>query len=347
MFAWLPPPTVRRENEMPPLLPRQSTVPTELNKPPTGPFLIFIAEKQRAAGTQVGAPNLRRHSAFIISLNIRNMSLQAFIDDSGTHTNHSPVCVAAGYFGGAHYWKQFDLDWERVVKNRGLAEFHASRFWAGGLGGKTVGAYAGWTKEDCESFLDELLRIIARYKIWPIGSAVVIADWNVLGADERAFLSGALFREGKYQKGGAPTKPYFMPFLFAVQGVARYCDAGHPVDFVVDESTALNGYARNYFQEIKISNFQHADKLGTIRSGDSKTLPGLQAADLLAYLTLRRTRERPEIGQEIDSDSPLGRAVKKARNLKGDFKLLGKLAFDRLLKEFRKDLDIRLPKHHG
>jgi Protein of unknown function (DUF3800) len=265
------------------------------------------------------------------------MPLQAFIDDSGTHTNDSPVCVAAGYFGGAYYWKQFGLDWNRAVKNRGMDEFHANRFWSGGLGGKTLGEYASWTTEDCESFLDELLDIIGRYPIWPIGSAVVAADWNALTRDERCFLSGGVYLNGKHQTGGAPNKPYFAALLFAVQSVASYCDEGHVVDFIVDESETLNRYARNYFQEIKTSRYPRADKLGAIQPGDSKALPGLQAADLLAYLTLRLTRERPETGQEIDSDTPLGRAVKKTRNLKGDFALLGKLAFDRLLTDFRKD----------
>lgn len=265
------------------------------------------------------------------------MTIQAFIDDSGTHTNDSPVCVAAGYFGGMHYWKQFGLDWDRAVKSRGLDEFHANKFWAGGLGGKTVGPYAGWSKEDCESFLDELLKVFARYKIWPTGSAVVVADWNALTWDERCHLSGGVYKSGKHLKGGAPTKPYFMAFLFAVQSVARYCDAGHTVDFVVDESKALNGYAQNFFQEIKKSRYPHAGKLGTIRPGDSRALPGLQAADLLAYLTLRFTRENPKIAQELEADTPLGRAIRKARDATGDFKLLGKVAFDRLLAEFRTD----------
>ena len=183
------------------------------------------------------------------------MPLQAFIDDSGTHTNDSPVCVAAGYFGGAHYWKQFNLDWERAVKRRGLDEFHANRFWAGGLTGKTVGEYAGWTREDCESFQEELLEIIGRYRIWPIGSAVVAADWNALPRDERCYLSGGVYKNGEYKKGGAPTKPYFAAFLFAVQSMAGYCDDGHVVDFVVDESKALNGYAQQYFQEMKGSRY--------------------------------------------------------------------------------------------
>ena len=81
------------------------------------------------------------------------MPLQAYLDDSGTHKNDSPVCVAAGYFGGARYWKGFSLDWDRAVKKRGLEEFHASRFWSGGVGGQTTGEYAGWSKEDCDGFL--------------------------------------------------------------------------------------------------------------------------------------------------------------------------------------------------
>src|SRR3979409_903538 len=106
------------------------------------------------------------------------MSLLAYLDDSGTHTNDSPVCVAAGYFGGAHYWKHFNLDWDSTIKNRGLTEFHASRFWSGGLGNKSFGEYAGWTKDDCETLLAELLNIIRRYRIWPVASAVISSDWN-------------------------------------------------------------------------------------------------------------------------------------------------------------------------
>jgi hypothetical protein len=74
--------------------------------------------------------------------------------------------------------------------------------------------------------------------------------------------------------------------------------------------------------------------------GDSKALPGLQAADLLAYLTLKLTRENPKTGQEIESDSPLGRAIGKARDRRRDFRLL-KVAFDRLLIGFRNDLAVR------
>jgi hypothetical protein len=169
-----------------------------------------------------------------------------------------------------------------------------------------------------------------------VGSAVVAEDWNDLTFDERRYLTGGIYRDGEHQQGGAPTKPYFAAFLFFVQSVARYCGKGHSVDIVLDENRALNGYAQEYFQRIKSSNFPHADKLGTIASGDSRTQPGLQAADLVAYLTLKLTRENPTIGQEVHSDTPLGRAVRKAHDVKGDFKLLGKVAFDLLLAELRR-----------
>lgn len=267
------------------------------------------------------------------------MTLRAFIDDSGTHTNNSPVCVAAGYFGGLHYWKQFDIDWKRAIESRGLHEFHASRFWSGGFGGKTVGKYAGWTKESCENLLEELLEIIRRYRIWPVGSAVVVADWNTLTLEERSHLTGAVFENGKYKRGGAPTKPYFMAFLFAVQSVARYCDTTHTVDFVMDESRVLNGYAQQYFQEIKTSSYPHADKLGTIQPGDSRLIAGLQAADLLAYLTLRFARQNHTPSKELDRDAPLGKAAIKAREGERDFKLFNRTSFDILLTKFREATD--------
>ena len=187
-----------------------------------------------------------------------------------------------------------------------------------------------------EEFLDELLDIISRYKIWPVTSAVVAEDWNALTFDERRYLSGVVFGQGKYRKGGAPTKPYFVAFLLAVQCVAAYCDAGHTVDLVMDGSDALNGYGEVYFQELRASHNRNAARLGTIQAGDSRILPGLQAADLLAYLTQRFCRKNPVPGQGLEDDTPLGRAVKKARDPK-DFKLFNGAAFDLLLAEFRKD----------
>jgi len=53
------------------------------------------------------------------------MPLKAFLDDSGTHTNDSPVCVAAGYFGQEYQWKQFDSEWQRVLKGKNSADEHS------------------------------------------------------------------------------------------------------------------------------------------------------------------------------------------------------------------------------
>jgi hypothetical protein len=52
-----------------------------------------------------------------------------------------------------------------------------------------------------------------------------------------------------------------------------HCDAGHTVNFVLDESKALNGYAQNYFREIKASKYPNAERLGTIQPGDSRYCP--------------------------------------------------------------------------
>jgi hypothetical protein len=76
-----------------------------------------------------------------------------------------------------------------------------------------------------------------------------------------------VFEQGKYKKEGAPKKPYFMAFLFAVQSVARQCDARYIVDFVVDESNTLNGYAQTYFQEIKS---EQIFKCGKTRDGSAR-----------------------------------------------------------------------------
>ena len=178
--------------------------------------------------------------------------------------------------------------------------------------------------------------IIRRHRIWPVGSAVVLSDWNDLTLDERRYLTGGVYEDGQFRIGGAPLKQYFVAFLFAVHNIAAHCDDGHVVDFVIDESKTLNGYALEYFERIRTSNFGHAHKLGTIKSADSRSHSGLQAADLLAFLTLKQTRDDPRANQEVDSDSPLGQAIRNTRNIDLDFKLLGQVAFNRLLEELRK-----------
>jgi len=42
----------------------------------------------------------------------------------------------------------------------------------------------------------------------------------------------------------------------------------------------------------------------------------LQAADLLAYLTLKRTRDNPKLIKKSEFDSPFGQAIRKARDVR-------------------------------
>jgi hypothetical protein len=65
-----------------------------------------IGERKRDASSEVPLNSLRANIGQL-------MPLQAFIDDSGTHTNDSPVCVAAGYFGGASRGRR----WFAVLKS--------------------------------------------------------------------------------------------------------------------------------------------------------------------------------------------------------------------------------------
>jgi hypothetical protein len=48
---------------------------------------------------------------------------------------------------------------------------------------------------------------------------------------------------------------------------------------------------------------------------------------------MKRTRDNRGANHEVEADSPLGQAIRNARDVNLDFKLLGKVAFDRLLKE--------------
>jgi len=104
------------------------------------------------------------------------------------------------------YWKQFDLDWERAIRHRGLSEFHANRFWSRTPDGKTVGEYKDWSEEDCTTFLTELLdnhSTMSRLARWLCRCLIRLGRMTF---DERRHLTGGIYKSGRFKNGGAPSK---------------------------------------------------------------------------------------------------------------------------------------------
>lgn len=54
--------------------------------------------------------------------------IQVFIDDSGK-SDQSPVLVLAGYLASKERWQSFDAKWKAILTNHGMINFHAVDAW--------------------------------------------------------------------------------------------------------------------------------------------------------------------------------------------------------------------------
>lgn len=262
--------------------------------------------------------------------------LEAYFDESGSHGD-SAICTLAGYFGGERHWKRFDSEWRAILKQYGISEFHAKKFWARDKQAKLVGEYKNWDNEKAQRFLSELLTIISSHRIYPIGASVVMAEWGKLSHDERRFATGGIYERHKFITSGAPNKTYFLPFLFGIQKVCDYCNDGHRVHFFFDRNDPYSGYALEYYKLVAEQKLKCSPKLGDIDFPASISATPIQAADLLAYQVYRYAKEKlAKNADKLPTSETLSAALCKIRSVKNDFKLFDKYGLDLMLGKFRR-----------
>ena len=220
--------------------------------------------------------------------------LSAYLDESGIQDS-SGICVVSGYFGGENQWKKFDHHWIRTLREYGVPEFHSWEFWVRDKQSKRIGPYRGWDDAKADKFLSRLVAIIESTTIYPVSSVVVVKDFQSFSQDERRFLTGAGYLNGKFVGTGAPNKPYYVPFQHCILESVKYCKPGIRMNFNFDFNKTFAGYARDLYAIIRgwtqlTRNSTHR-ALGEIAFPTGIQAPALQAADLLTYQTyqLRKT----------------------------------------------------------
>jgi hypothetical protein len=108
------------------------------------------------------------------------MVVESYMDESGIHED-AKICTGAGYYGTHAAWRKFEREWRKVLRTFGLEAhgFHAKEFW-GHSNGKRVSPYEGWSDEKADRYLDSLVQVIMRNRIFPFGHGVMVAHWNAL-----------------------------------------------------------------------------------------------------------------------------------------------------------------------
>ena len=103
-----------------------------------------------------------------------------YADEAGTHEN-ATYCLVAGYRASPRQWKKFKEEWQVALKDAGVSVFHANVFF-----NRTINkdpeenAYLRWSAAKAEKFLQQLLDIIHKRQIHPVGCALHIPAFRAL-----------------------------------------------------------------------------------------------------------------------------------------------------------------------
>lgn len=133
-----------------------------------------------------------------------------YADESGTHGDKSPFCVVAGYVGSHRQWGYFEKEWLEVLGNFSVPEFHSVEFFRRRYTSRSSKSpYRGWPETKASNFMTQLVSILMKRKLYPVGSAVDIKAFDSFSRGERQFLSNGRLKKGTsiFVSSGAPVRP--------------------------------------------------------------------------------------------------------------------------------------------
>lgn len=220
------------------------------------------------------------------------MSFMVYLDESGI--TDSQICVVAGYAATSLKWNIFTREWQTILKQNGLGEFHAKVFF-GRRQGHMVGEYNGWSDDRAANFLQQLITTITDINPTLIGTAVAVADFFDLAESQRRFVTGGSYhvKTGKL-RGGATKTPFHVSMQNTTIQAAKFTPRGELAHFVCDDQEQYRAYVIERFNLIKARN--PGLPLGGIVHRDSKSALPLQAADLACYLAFQFAKQRLRTG---------------------------------------------------
>ncbi len=99
--------------------------------------------------------------------------LAAYFDDSGSYPEH-PLVVMCGAVASTKQWKDFSIQWNKVLRSEGISVFHMADC------ENFEGEFKGWTPIRKRDFIVKLIEIVKKYKRQFIGSIVFCKDFDLV-----------------------------------------------------------------------------------------------------------------------------------------------------------------------
>ena len=214
----------------------------------------------------------------------------------GSGTSDKPYSVVCAFLGKPRAWSAMNSDWEAVYKSRGLPEVHAVELFSNRhyATPQSKNPYKDWPDAEVRIFIDELASAVRKHRrsIKPIAIAVNNRDFHALRPREKQLLTSGRFlhwnlQRMKWRSTGKPSEPYMLVLQTLMKRAFDISDEESKVHFVLDRH-GTDGISRLMVREIQDRQiWPEYPRLGEFTPGDSKHHPGIQMADMHAYLVNR------------------------------------------------------------
>lgn len=188
--------------------------------------------------------------------------LIGFFDESG-HSSSTEFFALAAFVADDSDWARFDQQWRRALDRHGAPYLHMREF------AQRVETFKGWTEDRRRGLLGECVAAINSIRAIAVGAATSVDDFERLDAEARSNFQD----------------PFFYCFQEVVRGVAlraHFEPEGQKVEMVFSQQDQFSPMARKLWNAMA-SYIDVKERMGSLEFQDMRAIPGLQAADLLAY----------------------------------------------------------------
>jgi hypothetical protein len=199
----------------------------------------------------------------------------AYFDESG-HAASGRFVALAGFVARDEAWAQFDVAWNAALVRNGAPFLHTTDLT------NFMREFEGWTEERRRALMADLMNAIHEAgRIAAVGAVMAVDDFDSLTQEQRARLRDPFFPLFQEVIDGASLEAYFHPPNVTVR-------------MIYSQQDEFAGSARQLFDVMQGRNA----RIGELQFADMRTVPGLQAADLLSFefaRYYRNKRTRPDL----------------------------------------------------
>jgi hypothetical protein len=198
--------------------------------------------------------------------------LIAYFDESGHAASEDFVAIAA-YVADEKVWAKFDIAWNAVLQKHGAPYLHAVEL------AHMRKTFKGWTGEQQRGLSADLMNVIQM-------SGLTVAAGAVLSTRD--------FRSLTKEQQGRLLNPFFPLFQEVVRGASLNALFDAPelkVKMIFSQQDEFSGLAKKLY-DVMARTIDTKDRLGRLEFQNMRRVPGLQAADVLAYELCRYYKDK-------------------------------------------------------